>query len=342
MVRLPLRLFTAFLSCSIGGTRPAERGRVTLLRAPRSLVFRVALTLAALAALALGLRAAGEGEAFGQALRGLAPCVPALILIELGRVGADLLALRGLAGPGGRLLSWGEWVGLHLVAQAALVVLPAGRAFSETLKIARLGPRLGGARAAAVVATLHTATLGSIALVAVAAAGVAWRLGVPLVALPLGIHAAVCLVGALGLRMALRRAIVPRAVAGWLGGAEVMAGDLRREAGRLPRWPWAPLGFKLGNRAAQIAQFSLLIGAGWRTLGGSVLAAAMSTLGGAFDLSVASVGTSDAALAAVAPALALGVASMLAAVAALRVAQLTVSALGGLLVLHPLLKGMFR
>ena len=283
-----------------------------------------------------------QGSAhFTRSLRALAPWLPALILLELTRVGADLLALRALVGPDARRLAWGEWVRIHLMAQAALVVLPAGRALSEGLKMARFSPLWGAARATALLATLHTTTLASIALVALLATVAAWHLSASLVAVPLALHALFCLTGAIGLRLALERAIVPQAVARWLGDAAPAAGELRREARSLPRFPRSSLGFKLVNRLAQALQFSLLT-AGRGGLAGAVLASATSTLGGAFDLSVASVGPADAALAAIAPALSIEVAGMLAALATLRVAQLTVSAVGGILALSSLLAGKSR
>ncbi|MGZ3417223.1 MAG: hypothetical protein ACXVEE_05115 [Polyangiales bacterium] len=258
-----------------------------------------------------------------KATKLLLPWVPVLFVLEGVRIASDAVALRAICGASAEAMSLREWARLHLAANAALVVLPGGRAVSEGMKIARLRPLIGGGRAAAIVATLHVTTLLGIAIVSFAAALMA--VSAPALSFGLAAHGAMCLALALSLRAALSRAKVPAVVNRWLGGAVV--DDLRTESRALPFVPRTAMAAKLVNCGAQAIQFAIVLG----SVSGGVLASGVTLLGGIVsDLSIASIGATDGAFALAAPALSLAVPSALVVAGVARLVSLSWSAIGAL------------
>lgn len=290
----------------------------------RKNVVRIAISAIAVVAIVVVVRHVGW-SAIAPTVHRLLPWMPLLFVLEGVRIASDALALRVLCGDAVRDLSIRSWVRLHLAANAALVVLPGGRAVSEGMKIAQLRPSLGAGRATAVVATLHVTTLLGIAIVSLAAGTIALAARAPVLASALAVHGAICLSGAFALRMALSRARAPQVVSRWLGGAVIE--DLRSESRALPFVPKSALAAKLVNRSAQAVQFAIVLGGA--TSG--VLASGVTLLGGVVsDLSVASIGATDGAFVLAAPALSLAVTSALVVAGVARIVSLTWSAIGAL------------
>jgi hypothetical protein len=309
-------------------------GRVVLAaaqkRVPLDGIIRVLLASAITVAIALAIHHLGV-DTFLAAVRRVLPWIPVLLLLEAVRIGADALALAALCGGRARSIGMRDWIALHLRSNAALVVLPAGRAVSEGMKVARLRPVLGGGAALSVVVSLHTVTLATIALVSLGGAWAALSVGVRWLASAMVLHAAIATAGAIGLGIAIRKAVVPRKIRRWLGVEDVAVEDLRAAAALLPWVPLGTLGAKLVNRGAQIAQLGILIAALGVTSGPLVgfLASGAMMLGGALpDVSFASLGATDGAMVLAAPALSLDLAGALAVASLARAVSLVWSAVG--------------
>jgi hypothetical protein len=292
--------------------------------ARKNFALRVIVAAIAIIAIVLIVRHCGW-SAMMPLVERLLPWMPILFVLEGVRIASDAVALRSLCGEAVRGVSIRTWVRLHLAANAALVVLPGGRAVSEGMKIARLRSRLGAGRATAVVATLHVTTLLGIAAVSLGAATIALASRAPVLASALAVHGAICICGAFALRTALSRAGAPRIVARWVDGA--VFEDLRSESRALPFVPKGALAAKLVNRSAQAAQFAIVLGGA----SSGLLASGVTLLGGVVsDLSVASIGATDGAFVLAAPALSLAVSSALVVAGVARVVSLTWSAIGAL------------
>jgi hypothetical protein len=272
------------------------------------LVARGLVAALALLAMIILVRRAGVGS-FLAALRAALPWMPLLLLLEAQRIAADLVALRLLCGPDAARLPLAAWIRLHLVTNAALVVMPGGRMISEGMKIERLRHVLGTGRATAIVAVHHALTLVGVAVTSAAAGIAAWRLtGASALTAALAAHTASCLLLAGAIPVALRRASLPR-----------------------PALTPGALLAKLANRAAQVVQLVVLLHAvaGSPGLARALLAGGINLLGGAIgELSIAQLGCTEGAFVASAPALSLGVGSAVAVTSLVRAVQLFWSAAG--------------
>lgn len=297
-------------------------------------VVRGAVATLSLIALILLVRHVGV-DAFADAFVRALPFVPALLLLEGVRIAADVLTLRALYGADAGRVPMGEWIRLHLEANAACVVLPGGRAVSEAMKVARLGPVLGRGRSAALIATQHSINMLTIATTGVIAAIAA---GPSVLGAALFIHAAVTFAGAVALRASLLRAVLPKKLATLVGASPAILADLRATARTTSWFPAAAVAAKCVNRLAQVAQFALLLAAAGTSLSAvrSFLASGVSLLGGVLgELSLAQLGCTDGALALSAPMLSISVGSAVAIASLARFVQLTWSAVGSALCLAP-------
>lgn len=125
-----------------------------------------ALALAGVFVCAVLLRELGAGHVL-QTLRELRPWLPSLLALELGRMTCEWLATRtALGGLAARLSAARFWRG-QLLGQALDVLMPAGRATSETAKAAIFAHDIGLAQAAALATALQLAALVANALLAV-------------------------------------------------------------------------------------------------------------------------------------------------------------------------------
>ncbi|MCC6523192.1 MAG: flippase-like domain-containing protein [Polyangiaceae bacterium] len=306
-----------------------------------SIVGRVILAAAAGIAVALLVDRA-DTSLFAGLVEVALPWMPLLLLLEGGRIAADLVALRSLCGPAARSLSAWQWIRLHLVANAALVVLPGGRAVSEAMKVDRLRGALGTGRAVTLVVALHTTTLAAVACTSVVAvvAGMLLAGSTALLAALLA-HAAVCVGSAIALRAALARATVPRRLARWLR-SETLLADVRSSAQTLPPIPRAAMAAKLVNRGLQVAVFAVVLHALTPPAhaGHALFANGLSMLGGiAGEFTPAQLGATDGVLAASASSLSVALAVALALASVVRISQVVWSAVGGALALAPRREG---
>lgn len=266
---------------------------------------RGAFVALALVAIAMLVRHTG-GAAFLAALHRALPWLPLLLVLEGVRIFADLHALRSLCGVDAQRLSLRAWIGLQLSANAALVILPGGRAVSEAMKVARLSPLVGRKRATSLVAAQHVATMVSVTMVCLLAA---WsvRRASPGLAGAMALQGAITLALAVGLRLGLSRGV--------------------RASG-------AALSAKVVNRLAQVVQLAILVkvAGGVATPTSALIASGVSLLGGLVgELSIAQIGCTDAAFALSTSALSLSLGGALVVASLMRFVQLGWCALGSLL-----------
>jgi hypothetical protein len=203
------------------------------------------------------------------------------------------------------------------------------------MKIARLGPALGRGRTAALVAMQHAANMVVIAGASLLAALVAGR---SLLGGALLLHASITLVGALGLRVSLGRAVLPKRIADRFGASPAILAELRVTARENALFPGRAVALKSLNRLAQIAQFAVLLSAVGATSSSfrALLAGGVNLLGGVLgELSLAQLGCTDGAFALSASTLSISVASAIAIASLSRFVQLAWSALGSALTLVP-------
>jgi len=101
------------------------------------------------------------------AVRGVGPWVPALLLLELGIVVLNALALSSLYSAGGAPRLGIELWRASFRAQLLAVAAPAGRLVAETFRAQQLSGRAGRARAAAAAAWMMAIVLLANALIAI-------------------------------------------------------------------------------------------------------------------------------------------------------------------------------
>ena len=130
----------------------------------------VPLRIATWAAAALGcgclaflLRQLGTGDIVAG-LRSVAPVLPFLLVLELGRVMCELFGTRAVLGPVAEQLRVGRLLRGQLIGQTLDVVMPAGRASSEAVKAAVFAEDIGLPPAAAAATALQLAALAANAL----------------------------------------------------------------------------------------------------------------------------------------------------------------------------------
>ncbi len=297
-------------------------------RARLRTVARLVFTAAGVAATIVLVRHVGL-DTIGALLRAALPWIPLLLALEAFRIWTEIAATFVLCGADATRLDRAQWLRFHLVANAALVILPGGRAVSEGVKIARLAPVLGPGRAAALVSVQHAATLLAIAAFTLPVALLVRSS--PVLAGAFVVQGALCLGGAVGLQLAMRHAIVPRVVTRWLGPTEPVVDEVRATARALPWIPMGALGAKLANRLAQLAQIAILL----RAFGGATgveaafVASGVNLVGSALgELSPAQVGGTEGAFAMAAGLLGIGVGAALAIATILRRVQLAWSGVG--------------
>lgn len=273
-----------------------------------------------------------------QLLRRGLPVLPWLLAIEVVRIGLEASCTWFLCGPHARRISPLTWVRTHLVAFAASVILPAGRATSEAIKATMLAPHLGGARAAAVGVMHQTVSLFGLVAISVPCVIGAVHLHAPrLLVLAIVVHALICLAVALAIQAVARGLPLPAVLRRRLALARAVAGF--REATRSIAWvPVGPLASKMLNRVLQVTQYALLIHAvgGQVTVARACLAQGVNLVGSALgDLVPAQVGATDGAFALAAPALSVHVADGIAIAMLVHVMHVLMSIPGALL---PLLR----
>jgi hypothetical protein len=94
-----------------------------------------------------------------EALRDGGHVLPLVVLLEVGIVVTDLLALRALLGGGSRAIGRRTWLRSAALAYAAAVALPAGRAAGEAVRTGALSSAVGLGRAAVACSRLQACAL---------------------------------------------------------------------------------------------------------------------------------------------------------------------------------------
>lgn len=294
-------------------------------------IARLAFALFGVAALVLLVRHVGLAE-LGRHLRAALPWMPLLLLLEALRIVCEAASLAAVCPADARKLPLSTWISSHLSANAALIVLPGGRAVSEAIKISAFTPAVGLPRAAALVTVQHAMTMLAISVVSAPCAVAAWLVAPgSMVAIAAVIQGVVCAVAAFALVLASRKATVPKFVANRIGTTADLARDFRAAAKSIPMVPAMSLAAKVANRALQIVQFGImLIAVGvLATPGRAFVAETTSLVGSALgELSPAQAGATDAAFALAARTLAIPMAAAVALATVSRVVQLVWALIG--------------
>lgn len=311
---------------------PPRRSRRDLARGVGQLVF----ALAGVAAVVVLIRQVGLSTLLAI-VRGALPWVPLLLLLEALRIVSETVGTRAVAHRAMQeheALSFAAWLRMHLVANATLVVLPAGRAICEGVKVVSIAAIVGAPRAAAIVAIQHGMNLAALAAVSVPCALAAFWLGAKIISLAVAAHAVGCAIGAFGIVFASRRAVIPRFASRWFVHAPDAVSTFRSTVAQLPGF--IPMAFagKLLNRLLQAVQFGILLVAveGSTSSARTFLADGVNLVGSALgELIPAQVGTIDGAFAYAAPQLSITVAMGVGIATLARLVQLAWSAVGALI-----------
>jgi hypothetical protein len=296
-------------------------------------VFKVLLAFAGVAAVALLIRQIGARELFELLLRAL-PWLPLLLLFEGGRIMCEAYGTRAICGEDRGKIDIPTWIRMHLVANSALQVLPAGRAICEGIKIASMSPVYGAPRAAGYVVMQHSMTMLALAIISVPCALAAYlTAGLGLLTIAVLAHGGLCLIGAVGLQIAARKAIVPKLAAKWFVHSEDALTTFRTTVRALPWVSPATLLGKLGNRVLQAFQFTIILHA--IAAGGTVergfLADGVNLVGAALgEFMPAQIGAMDGTFAIAAKALVITIPMAMAIANLARVVMLGWSAVGAL------------
>lgn len=141
--------------------------------------------------------------------------LPVILVLEIGFMSMDVVALRSFLGERGANVPTAVWVRTAMLAYGVMILLPAGRAGGEVARATGLAPYVGPSHAAALATRLQAATLiGNtlISLPAWIAVGLAVNFGTPLAWMVLGNGVVTGVVGGL-IILASRRS----SVGTWLG-----------------------------------------------------------------------------------------------------------------------------
>jgi hypothetical protein len=296
-------------------------------------IARVVFAVAGVAAVIILVRQVGLRE-LGALLHRALPWIPLLVVLEAGRIACEAFGTRAICGRDAGRLDIATWIRLHLVANAALVVLPAGRAICEGIKIASMSKAFGAPRAAGLVIIQHSMTMLGLAVISVPCLIAAYTFtGATLITAAIGGHLVLCLVGAFALQIAARRAMVPKMAAKWFVHSEGALDIFRATARSLPWIPVPTLLGKVGNRALQAVQFMVILHAigTWTSIERGFLADGVNLVGSALgEFMPAQIGAMDGTFAVAATALGVNVAMAMAMANLSRLVQLGWSVVGAL------------
>lgn len=297
-------------------------------------VLKALFALVGVAAVALLIRQIGARELLALLIRAL-PWLPLLLLLEGVRILAEAYGTRAICGEDRTKIDIPTWIRMHLVANSALQVLPAGRAICEGIKIAAMSPAYGAPRAAGFVIIQHSMNMLALALISVPCAFAAYLAsGLGLLTAAVLIHGGLCLFGAVALQIAARRAVVPKLAAKWFVHSEDALAVFRATARALPWISPATLLGKVINRVLQVAQLTVIlhaIGAGG-TIERGFLADGVNLVGSALgELLPAQIGAMDGTFALAAGALVITIPMAMAIANLARAVMLGWSAVGALM-----------
>lgn len=139
--------------------QPKKSG--ALARGGRVALFALGIGLAAWLVRGVGL------DRVGAVLSDAKGYVPLIFLLEVLIVVTDVLALRSLLGPSASRVATSVWIRSTAIAYASSVLLPAGRAVGEAMRVRALAPELGAPRATGAATRLQIGTLYANALISI-------------------------------------------------------------------------------------------------------------------------------------------------------------------------------
>lgn len=285
---------------SVVGAAPPVRARRPMRRA----LLHAALALAGIAVLWALIRHVGAQALLGM-MRRAASLMPLLLVLEVGRLGCDMLATLSLCPPGRVPLA--ELIRIHVVAYPIATIMPAGRTSAETVKAALLSPFLGAPRAAAISATNQSLSFIAAGLLSFIAALATWHeTGVSAMTLGVLLHFTLATSSGVALCYAARQ----RALGAWVmrrltrvGPAAMAFQDAVHERPPIPPRALAAL---CANRALQAVQYAVLLAAVGAATGPfrALVAHGVNAVGSALgELIPAQVGATDGAFTLAAPTL---------------------------------------
>jgi hypothetical protein len=248
--------------------------------------------------LCVGLVMHVGAEALAEGAAVVLPWLPALLLLEVLRAGAELVSTLVVLGEGRDIVSRRRLITAQLLSSVLNTVMPAGRATGEGVKAAMLAPALGLGRALAIGAAGQAIALVANALFATVGAFAALTLPQrPVVVSALFIYALVTSAGALFMALAARTGSAGRWVVRW---PRVQA-SLRHFDEIVRRGPLVLASAVLAqafSRVFQACQLALLLGlcGGVVSVASVAFAQALQLVGAAAgDLVPAQVGMTDGA-----------------------------------------------
>jgi hypothetical protein len=292
------------------------------------------MAVAGVAAVVLLIRQVGARELLTLALRAL-PWIPLLLLLEGVRIACETFGTRAIVAGERRQMDLASWLRMHLVANAALVMLPAGRAICEGIKIASLSKTYGPPRSAAYVVMQHSMTLLALAVISIPCAVAShFATGMSLLTIGIIVHGGLCMFGTIAVQVAARKAIVPGFAKKWFVHSEGALEIFRDTARAIPALPIGCLLGKLGNRVVQAFQFGVILHAlgAFGTAERAFLADGVNLVGSALgELLPAQIGAMDGTFALASNALVINIAAAMAIANLMRLVQMGWSAVGALL-----------
>jgi hypothetical protein len=297
-------------------------------------LFRLALAIVGVLAVVLLIRQVGARELLTLAVRAL-PWIPLLLLLEGLRILSDTLGTRAICADEPKQIDLATWIRMHLVANSALVMLPAGRAICEGVKIASMSKVYGAPRAAGYVVMQHSMTLLALALISIPCAAASYlAVGMSMLTIAMAVHCVLCVIGMFAVQAAARRAVVPKFAKKWFVHSDGALLEFRDVARAVPRVHIGTLLGKLGNRVLQAAQFGVILYAlgAHGTTERAFLADGVNLVGSALgELLPAQIGAMDGTFAIASKALLISIAAAMAIANLSRLVQLGWSAVGALL-----------
>jgi hypothetical protein len=232
----------------------------TLAKSGRIVLFVLGLGLAAWLIRGVGI------DRIGAVLSDAKGFVPVILLLEMVLVCTDVLALRALLGPSAQRITTAVWIRSSAIAYASAVLLPAGRAVGEAMRVTALAPEIGAPRATGAASRLQITVLYANAAISIAILAEIATKGEatgPL-AIAIIINAALCALLAT-LLLALVRS---KRFAAWLGRRFRGFVEAHSSPNELPAPQGAParaFGFAFLGRLIQAVQYGVAV----RAVGGA-------------------------------------------------------------------------
>lgn len=222
-------------------------------------LLRAAFGVAGVIVVVLLVRSAGK-EALTEALLPTLPWLPALLALDLLRIGADAHATLLVYGERGAALPRARLLRAQLVANAVTYLAPAGRTAAEATKAAMLARFTSWPEATAAAAMMQALALFGGAVISIPCVIAAGTILGPTDRITLFILAQG--LGVFGTGLAVRFASRSRGLTSFLGRkirrVEAGADEFQRTSAESKLIPLGPLASVTVGRAFQVAQYAIL------------------------------------------------------------------------------------